>query len=59
VINITLDQWIDIREEYLDDSAGAVDLPDFDVKIDDQVVLTFVHPEEETYFRLKFIKETK
>jgi hypothetical protein len=59
MISLTVDQWINICEEYLDDSAGAVDVPDFDVTIDDSVVLTFNTPKEETFFRLRFLKETQ
>jgi hypothetical protein len=57
MISISLDQWIDIQEEYFDDSAGPVDNPEFDVEIDDHVVLTFDSPQAETYFRLRYIKE--
>lgn len=57
MISISLDQWIDIRETYFDDSAGPVDEPEFDVEIDDHVILTFHTPQDEMWFKLKYIKE--
>lgn len=66
MISISLDQWIDIREELLDDSAGPIDDPDwfvivdlaeFDNEFDDHVTMEFKTPEAEMWFKLKYIKE--
>lgn len=57
MISISLDHWILINETYFDDSAGPIDEVEFDVAVDDHVVLTFKTPQDETYFRLKYIKD--
>jgi hypothetical protein len=56
MITLSREDWFELREACLDDSAGAIDDPDFDVVIDnDQVRLTFATPAAETFFRLRWL----
>jgi hypothetical protein len=56
MIVMTQSQWFDVAEACLDDSAGAIDEPEFDVVIDgEQVRLTFATASAETYFRLRWL----
>jgi hypothetical protein len=59
MIVMTSQQWFELAETCLDDSTGPIDEPEFDVVIDDlaqQVRLTFVTPQAETAFCLRWIK---
>ena len=56
MITLSREDWFEWSEACLDDSAGAIDDPDFDVVIDgEQVRLTFATPAAETYFRLRWL----
>jgi hypothetical protein len=56
MITLSAEDWFELREACLDDSAGPIDDPEFDVVVDgDQVRLTFETPAAETYFRLRWI----
>jgi hypothetical protein len=56
MIQLSADDWFELREACLDDSAGPIDDPEFDVVVDgDQVRLTFETPAAETYFRLRWL----
>ena len=57
MIVLTTQEWFELAEACLDDSAGAIDDPEFDVVIaGEQVRLTFVSPQAETAFCLRWIK---
>ena len=54
---IVLDQqrWWEISEEILDDSAGPIEDPLFEVvQTGNTITLNFHTPQDETWFRLKF-----
>jgi hypothetical protein len=56
VIVLTTQEWFELAEACLDDSAGAIDEPEFDVVKDGlQVRLTFASAAQETYFRLRWL----
>lgn len=58
MIVLTSQEWFELAESCLDDSAGPIDEPEFDVVIDDsaqQVRLTFVTDSAETFFRLRWL----
>jgi hypothetical protein len=59
MIVLTSQEWFELAEACLDDSAGPIDEPEFDVVIDDtaqQVRLTFATPQAETAFCLRWIE---
>lgn len=58
MIVLALDDWFEVAEACLDDSAGAVDEPEFIIDQDDEqgtITLTFATPAEETFFRLRWL----
>lgn len=56
MIVLTTQEWFELAEACLDDSAGAIDEPEFDVVKDGlQVRLTFASEAQETYFRLRWL----
>ena len=56
MIVLTTQEWFELAEACLDDSAGAIDEPEFDVVKDGlQVRLTFASAAQETYFRLRWL----
>jgi hypothetical protein len=57
MIVLTRQEWFELAEACLDDSAGAIDEPEFDVVIDAGTArLTFATPAAETAFCLRWIK---
>jgi hypothetical protein len=59
MIALSREDWFELSEACLDDSAGAIDDPDFDVVIaGEQVRLTFASPAAETYFRLRWLNHS-
>jgi hypothetical protein len=58
MITLSREDWFELREACLDDSAGPIDDPEFDVVIDaatGTAKLYFVTPAAETYFRLRWL----
>jgi len=58
MIVLTTQEWFELAEACLDDSAGAIDEPEFDVVIDDtthEVRLTFATDAAETFWRLRWL----
>jgi hypothetical protein len=59
MIVLSMQEWFELAECCLDDSAGPIDDPEFDVVIDDmaqQARLTFATPQAETAWCLRWIK---
>lgn len=59
MIVLDLDQWHDLAEHLLDDSAGPVSVPWswLHSEIDNVVEIRFDTPQEQTLFLLKYLKE--
>jgi hypothetical protein len=59
MIQLSREDWFELREACLDDSAGPIDDPEFDVVIDaatGTAKLYFVTPQAETAWCLRWIK---